>query len=238
MSFESRLIFDGVADVYERSRPGYAAEAVAWISQRLPLGRVLDLGAGTGKLTRQLLPYALEIVAVEPGDEMRRVLQEVVRGVEVVFGTAEEIPLPDESVDVVTVAQAFHWFDTEAALAEMYRVLRPMGGFAIVWNAWDDDDPLLSAINELLLPLRRPAEAGDTKERILTSPLFTSHDERAFPNVERVDADRVVEQVSSISGVLAAPAEDRERVLGEVRSLVGGIVEVRMITHVLAADRA
>jgi len=239
MSFESRLIFDGVADVYERSRPGYAPEAVTWISQRLPLGRVLDLGAGTGKLTRQLVPYALEVVAVEPGDEMRRVLQEVVPGVEALYGTAEEIPLPDESVDVVTVAQAFHWFDVDAALAEMYRVLRPMGGYAIVWNAWDDDDPLLHAINDLLRPLRPAREDDDAKGRILSSPLFTSHDERAFPNVERVDADRVVDQVSSISAVVGASAEDRDRVLGEVRALVGGgVVDFRMITHVIAADRA
>jgi SAM-dependent methyltransferase len=239
MSFESRLIFDGVADVYERSRPGYAPEAVTWISQRLPLGRVLDLGAGTGKLTRQLVPYALEVVAVEPGDEMRRVLQEVVPGVEALYGTAEEIPLPDESVDVVTVAQAFHWFDIDSALAEMHRVLRPMGGYAIVWNAWDDDDPLLNAINELLRPLRPPRETDDAKERILSSPLFTSHDERTFPNVERVDAERVVDQVSSISAVVGASAKDRERVLGEVRALVGdGVVDFRMITNVIAADRA
>jgi SAM-dependent methyltransferase len=212
---------------------------VTWISQRLPLGRVLDLGAGTGKLTRQLVPYALEVVAVEPGDEMRRVLQEVVPGVEALYGTAEEIPLPDESVDVVTVAQAFHWFDIDSALAEMHRVLRPMGGYAIVWNAWDDDDPLLNAINELLRPLRPPRETDDAKERILSSPLFTSHDERTFPNVERVDAERVVDQVSSISAVVGASAEDRERVLGEVRALVGdGVVDFRMITNVIAADRA
>ena len=238
MSFESRLIFDGVADVYERSRPGYAPAAVTWISQRLPLGRVLDLGAGTGKLTRQLVPYALEVVAVEPGDDMRRVLQEMVPGVEALYGTAEDIPLPDESVDAVTVAQAFHWFDMDAALAEMYRVLRPMGGIAIVWNAWDDDDPLLSAINDLLRPLRPPVAGDDKKAQILASPLFTSHDERAFPNVEQVDADRVVEQVSSISAVAAAPPEERERVLGEVRALVGdGSADFRNITQVIAADR-
>ena len=234
-----RCSFDGVADVYERSRPGYAAEAVTWISQRLPLGRVLDLGAGTGKLTRQLVPYALEIVAVEPGDEMRRVLTEMVPGVEALFGTAEEIPLPAESVDAVTVAQAFHWFEIDAALAEIHRVLRPMGGLAIVWNAWDDDDPLLSAIDDVLRPLRPPVADRDERPQILASPWFTSHDEREFPNVERVDADRVVGQVSSISAVAVEPPEERARVLDEVRALVGGgTVDFRMITHVIAADRA
>jgi ubiquinone/menaquinone biosynthesis C-methylase UbiE len=234
-----RCSFDGVAEAYERSRPGYAAEAVEWISQRLPLGRVLDLGAGTGKLTRQLVPYALEVVAVEPGDEMRRVLQEVVPGVEALFGTAEDIPLPDESVDVVTVAQAFHWFEIDAALAEMQRVLRPMGGMAIVWNERDDEDPLMRAIDELLRPLWPPASDDDTKEQILASPVFVSHDERAFPNVERVDANCVVERVSSISVVAAASKEAREPLLAEVRAVVGErMVDFPMITHVVAADRA
>jgi ubiquinone/menaquinone biosynthesis C-methylase UbiE len=233
-----RCSFDGVADVYERSRPGYAADAVTWISQRLPLGRVLDLGAGTGKLTRQLVPYALDVVAVEPGDEMRRVLQEVVPGVEALFGTAEAIPLPDESVDAVTVAQAFHWFEVDRALAEIYRVLRPMGGLAIVWNAWDDDDPLMNAIDDLIRPLRQPG-SDDKKAQVLASTLFTSYDERAFPNVDRIDADRVVDQVSSISAVAAATPGERERILNEARALVGdGTVDFRMITNVIAADRA
>jgi hypothetical protein len=97
----------------------------------------------------------------------------------------------------------------------------------------------LNAINELLRPLRPPRETDDAKERILSSPLFTSHDERTFPNVERVDAERVVDQVSSISAVVGASAKDRERVLGEVRALVGdGVVDFRMITNVIAADRA
>jgi ubiquinone/menaquinone biosynthesis C-methylase UbiE len=233
-----RCSFDGVAETYERSRPGYAPEAVEWISQRLPLGRVLDLGAGTGKLTRQLVPYALEVVAVEPGDEMRRVLQEAVPGVEALFGTAEEIPLSDESVDVVTVAQAVHWFELDAALPEIHRVLRPMGGLAIVWNERDDEEPLMRTIDELLRPLRPPLGDDKLEEQILASPLFTSHDERSFPNHELVDADRAVERVSSISAISAGAPDERDRVLAELRTLVGdGPVEFRVITRVIAADR-
>jgi ubiquinone/menaquinone biosynthesis C-methylase UbiE len=234
-----RCSFDGVAEAYERSRPGYAPAAVEWISQRLPLGRVLDLGAGTGKLTRQLVPYALEVVAVEPGDEMRRVLQEAVPGVEALFGTAEEIPLPDESVDVVTVAQAVHWFELDVALAEMHRVLRPMGGLAIVWNERDENEPLMRAIADLLEEVRPALGEDKLEEQILASPLFTSHDECSFPNAELLDADRAVEQVSSISAVSAAAPDERDRVLAELRALVGdGPVDFHMITHVLAADRA
>jgi ubiquinone/menaquinone biosynthesis C-methylase UbiE len=236
-----RCSFDGVADVYERSRPGYAPAAVEWIAERLPFHRVLDLGAGTGKLTRQLVPYAREVVAVEPGDEMRRVLQAVVPGVEALFGTAEAIPLPDASVDTITVAQAFHWFEIDDALAEMHRVLRPGGGYGILWNEWDDGDPLLNAINEVIRPLRpaRHDEGGNRKAQVLASRLFTAYDERSFPNVEHVDAERVVEQVSSISAIAAAAPTERERALADVRALVGmGTVDFRMNTCVIAADRA
>src|SRR6478672_11776732 len=119
-----RCSFDSVAEIYERTRPGYSDEALAFVAQRLPLKRVLDLGAGTGKLTRQLVALGADVVAVEPGDAMRAVLERVVPEAQVLAGSAEEIPLPDASVDTVTAAQAFHWFRTDEALAEMYRVLR------------------------------------------------------------------------------------------------------------------
>jgi SAM-dependent methyltransferase len=214
MSFESRLIFDGVADVYERSRPGYAPEAVTWISQRLPLGRVLDLGAGTGKLTRQLVPYALEVVAVEPGDEMRRVLQEVVPGVEALYGTAEEIPLPDESVDVVTVAQAFHWMEPQPVLREVVRLLRPGGVFAAYDYDWPpviepEVDEAFAAHHEARGEARRRLalveRAGtDRKQRhldeIRASGLFRSPRELVCHGWEEVDFGRVIGLAESIGG--------------------------------------
>ena len=134
-----RLSFESVADVYERTRPAYAPDALAFVAQRLPLRRVLDLGAGTGKLTRQLVELGADVVAVEPGDAMRALLERVVPEAEALAVSAESIPLPDVSVDVVTVAQAFHWFRPTEALAEMHRVLRPGGGFALFWNHWDED---------------------------------------------------------------------------------------------------
>lgn len=149
-----RLSFDTVADTYERTRPQYAAEALAFIAERLPLRQVLDLGAGTGKLTRQLVALATDVVAVEPGDAMRAVLERVVPEARALAGSAERIPLPDASIDVVTVGQAFHWFRADEALAEMHRVLRPGGGYALLWNRWDDDDPLLHELNDLIERLR------------------------------------------------------------------------------------
>jgi ubiquinone/menaquinone biosynthesis C-methylase UbiE len=235
-----RLSFDSVAEAYERSRPDYAADALAWIAARLPLRRVLDLAAGTGKLTRQLLAAGAEVVAVEPGEEMRAVFRRVLPDVELLPGTAEAIPLDDGSVDVVAVAQAFHWFRTEDALREMHRVLRPGGGYALLWNEWDDEDGLMKALNNVVEALRPHREVVDwARETLERSPLFRDLEERTFRHAEELPAAVVVERVSSVSAVAAAVPTDRERALAEVRSLVGsGTVHFPMITTVLAADRA
>jgi ubiquinone/menaquinone biosynthesis C-methylase UbiE len=119
--------FEQAADAYERARPTYPQAAVAWLCERLAVRRgrrVLDLAAGTGKLTRSLVAAGADVVAVEPIAAMRERLPPEVEALD---GTAEAIPLPGASVDAVTVAQAFHWFDAEPALAEIHRVLRPGG---------------------------------------------------------------------------------------------------------------
>jgi len=238
-----RLSFDNVADVYERSRPGYAPAALAWLAERLGIGpgrRVLDLAAGTGKLTRQLLALGAEVVAVEPGDEMRAVLARAVPRAEAIAGSAEAIPLPDRSVDTITVAQAFHWFQVEETLSEMHRVLRPGGGFALLWNEWDDEDELLHALNEIVEPLRPESRREDgRREALEQSTLFTGLEERAFRHEELLAAKTVVERASSVSAISAAEPDVRERALAAVRALVGdGAVRFPLITTVLVADRA
>jgi ubiquinone/menaquinone biosynthesis C-methylase UbiE len=234
-----RLSFDSVADVYERSRPSYAPDAVAWIAEQLPFGRVLDLGAGTGKLTRQLVALGVDVVAVEPGDEMRRVFQRVLPGIELHAGGAEAIPLPDGSVDTVTVAQAFHWFDRPAAFGEMHRVLEPGGGYALLWNVNDQEDALMKAIDAVVDTLRTGVHRHDGElEDILASPLFSAVEQRVFPHVEEIDAGAAVERVSSVSAVSAAAPELRDRTLQEVRNLVGpGTVRFPMNTTVVIAHR-
>src|SRR5947207_16006721 len=119
--------FELVADLYERARPGYPPEAIAWLAEQLDLraGRtVLDLGAGTGKLTRALVATGAHVIAVEPGDAMRAELSRAVPEAQALCGAAEEIPLPDASLDAIAVGQAFHWFRHDEALPELHRVLR------------------------------------------------------------------------------------------------------------------
>jgi SAM-dependent methyltransferase len=129
--------FGDVADRYERARPLYPQAALSELAARCGLRSgtpVADLGAGTGKLTRQVAALGADVVAVEPAAGMRRRLEAEVPGVPVLDGTAEDIPLPGASVEIVTVGQAFHWFDTHRALDEIARVLRPAGWLALLWN--------------------------------------------------------------------------------------------------------
>src|SRR6516162_10656140 len=130
------LSFGSAAAAYERGRPSYPPEAINWL---LPRGarQVLDLGAGTGKLTTRLVERGLEVVAVDPIPDMLEVLGKSLPDTPALLGTAEEIPLPDDSVDAVLVAQAWHWVDPERAIPEVARVLRPGGRLGLVWNTRD-----------------------------------------------------------------------------------------------------
>jgi len=145
--------FDAGAADYERARPGYPHEVGELLSRELGLGpgsRVCDLAAGTGKLTRLLVGRGLDVVAVEPVAGMRAQLAEVLPEVEVLDGTAEAIPLGDGTVDAVTVAQAFHWFRVDEALAEIRRVLRPGCGVALVWNRRDESVEWVRRMSEVI----------------------------------------------------------------------------------------
>jgi SAM-dependent methyltransferase len=228
------------AAAYERGRPGYPAAAVEFLTARLRLepGRtVVDLAAGTGKLTRLLAATGAEVVAVEPVAEMRAALPADVRAVD---GTAEAMPLPAASADAVTVAQAFHWFDGDAALAEIHRVLRPGGVLALVWNRRRMDDPLNRAVEELVAPYRGHTPAlrtGAWRAHFERTELFGPLDEHTFPNDQSLDADGLVDRVASISFIASLDEAERADVLSAVRALAGGRVVVPHDTEVHLTER-
>lgn len=198
--------FGSVADAYERSRPGYPPEAVAWLAGEPPRD-VVDLGAGTGKLTRQLVAAGHRVIAVEPLPEMRALLEQAVPGIRVLAGTGEAMPLADASADVVTVAQAFHWFDQEAALAQIARVLRPGGAVAIVWNARDDSEQWVAELSDAA---NGREGIDETHEVIACSGPFGPVEHAAFSHVQRLDLDLLRDLVLSRSHcAILAPDERR-----------------------------
>jgi SAM-dependent methyltransferase len=213
---------------------------VARIASLLPAGgTVLDLAAGTGKLTRPLLAVGLEVIAVEPVAEMRSALPASVRALE---GTAEAIPLADGDVDGVVVGQAFHWFDGDAALAEIHRVLRPEGLLALLWNTRVESDPVNLAIDELLDPYRRgaPTQRSDAwRAAFDRSTRFAPLEERDFAGEQRLDADGMEARVGSISFIAALDEPERNRVVERARAMAGeGPVTVRYRTEVLIWRRS
>ncbi len=219
--------FASAAELYERARPSYPQDAVDWLIAQTGLAQgrtVVDLGAGTGKLTRLLLPSGARVVAVEPIAEMRAHID----GAEVLAGTAEAIPLPDGCADVVTVAQAFHWFDQDRALPEIHRVLDTQGSLVIVWNMRDLDDHLQRGVEDLLRPVRDEVPGqllGTWREPLARSALFGPATVGEFKYEQQFTTDDLCDRVASTSFVAALPAVDREEVLVRVRALTHGVTE-------------
>jgi SAM-dependent methyltransferase len=208
--------FGAAADIYERARPGYPDAAVDWL---LPEGArtVLDLGAGTGKLTRSLAARELEVVAVEPIAEMRAGLAAALPGVRALEGTAEAIPLGDDSVDAITVAQAWHWVDPERATAEAARVLRPGGTLGLIWNRRDERVDWVARLGQVM-------GSGDAEliemEGIEIGPPFGPTETFVTDWERPMDVDLLVEMAASRSYVITATTRRRKEILDGVRRVV------------------
>ncbi|MEP7223388.1 MAG: class I SAM-dependent methyltransferase [Actinomycetota bacterium] len=208
--------FAEVAGAYERGRPGYPVEAVRWLIGGEPRD-VLDLGAGTGKLTQTLVALGHRVTAVEPLDEMRAQLQAVLPDVTALTGNAEAIPVPDASADAVTSAQAFHWFDHGAALPEIARVLRPGGRLALVWNSRDGRDPWMARLSEIIG--NETVGADDVCAPIDQSGLFESVETAKFRFEQLLDREGLLDLVLSRSYCAKLPPIDREPILEAVGRL-------------------
>ncbi len=218
--------FQTVAGDYERARPDYPDDAGRWLAQRLDLHagrRVLDVAAGTGKLTRVLASTGASVVAVEPVAGMRERLAASLPDVELLDGLAEDIPLQDASVDGATVGQAFHWFDGDRALAEIHRVTRRGGRLAVVYNRRVLEDPLQAALDAVLQPLRRGTPAyrsGQWRSAFARTRGWRSVEETELAHVQLLDREGVVARVASTSFIATLPTDRRAEVLDQIRSLV------------------
>jgi SAM-dependent methyltransferase len=220
-------------EAYERARPEYPPEAIAFLARELDLRpgrRVVDLAAGSGKLSRPLAKLGCEVIAVEPVDEMRAAIGP---GIEALAGTAEAMPLADDSADAVTVGQAFHWFDGPKALAEIERVLRPGGALALVWNRRPvESSELHAAISEIMAPYRGDAPSHGSGAWRDTFAMRDLREER-FDFIQRLDGDGLADRVGSTSFIAALDEPERARVLERVRALVdGGAVDVPYVCEV------
>ncbi len=204
--------FGGVAEAYERGRPTYPADAVQWMVGDQP-SSVLELGAGTGKLTRVLVSLGHDVHATDPDADMLAILEEKVPGTRTAVASAEDIPLADRSVDVVIAAQAFHWFDLDRALPEIARVLRPGGRLCLVWNERNEKIPWVRRLGALIgtqEQLRDPAQA------LIFSELFGFVEEREFSHWQTVDRRTIQDLVLSRSNIAVLDAEGRAAKLAEV----------------------
>jgi SAM-dependent methyltransferase len=239
MSIDPRAAsgFGSVAEAYDRGRPEYPEAALASVLRAVgvgPGGTVLDLAAGTGKLTRTLAALAGRVIAVEPSEGMLGVLRERLPEVDARAGDAAAIPLEDDSVDAVFVAQAFHWFGTRAVCAEIARVLRPRGGLVVIWNReqWSDAGfAWLPAFNELTRPLRKAAGAFPAEEwerAVAESGLFEPLERADAEHVQYATGEDVVDLVASWSWIANLPGAQRSELLAAIRELIGAEAELAL----------
>lgn len=249
--------FGGIASDYDAVRPEYAPEAVARAVEVLGLGtqaHVVDLAAGSGTLTRALAEWFPNLVAVEPDDEMRRVLARRSPGVEVLVGSAERIPFPDSSADAVFVGDAFHWFDGPTAVGQIDRVLRPGGGVGLLWNLWwnDGDDGTTDSLEPPLPAAARAlfddvyvrsgraaarAEKADPAAAFADSP-FGSLEVETFERWRQLSGVEVVDLYSTTSAFASLPGPEREQLKRRLVPLLDAGYRLRITTVLYWGRRA
>lgn len=236
------LSFGRAAARYDQARPTYPAEVAAWAvgpAAGPDRGTVVDVGAGTGLLTRVLEPWVRRVVPVEPDPQMRDHLARATPGVTPLDGSAEHIPLPDGYADAVISGQAYHWFDPERAHAEAARVLRRGGYLAAVWNLRDTDVPWVSELDTLV----DEKDRADTRSRrewpdADFGPLFGPVERFQGGHRVPMDAEALVEMIASRSYYLVAPEWRQAKLREQVRALASRLPERFEMPYVTVAYRA
>ena len=258
MDQDERLLhgssFGAAAAAYDQHRSDYARAAVRWALQPAPGPRVLDLGAGTGKLTAALVALGADVIAVEPDPAMLAELRRALPAAGVLPGRAEAVPLPDASVDAVLAGHALHWFDMDVAGPEIARVLVSGGVLAGLWNVLDDRVDWVAGLERVggsaaigprdTLSSWRAATAGAHLPGTGLAARFGSPEQAEFPHGQRRTADSLVAALATRAGVLVMPEQDQEATLGRIRAFLAvrpetacGEFTVPMLTGVLRVRR-
>jgi ubiquinone/menaquinone biosynthesis C-methylase UbiE len=205
--------FGSVAEAYDRGRPSFPREAVEWLVGKNP-ATVLEVGAGTGKLTEQLVALGHDVHATEPVPEMLDILRRHLPDTRATCAPAEELPVADRSVDVVVAAQAFHWFDLDRALPEIARVLRPGGQIALVWNLRNEKIPWVRKLGALIG--NQELLSRDIAEPLVHSGLFGFVEEASFPFWQDINRETIRDMVLSRSNIALLDEDGRAAKLAEV----------------------
>jgi SAM-dependent methyltransferase len=246
--------FGAAATAYAEHRPDYAQAAVRWALERAPSSRVLDLGAGTGKLTATLVALGAEVIAVEPDSAMLTELRRALPAVGALPDSAEAIPLPDASVDAVLAGNALHWFDMNVAGPEIARVLAPGGILAGLWNVMDNRVDWVAGLERVSGSAAIGARDTLSSWRAATADMhlpntglvaqFGSPEQAEFPHGQRRTADSLVATIATRAGMLVMPEQEQEATLGRIRAFLAsrpetarGEFTLPMLTGVLRVRR-
>lgn len=209
--------FGAAADIYERGRPSYPADAVEWLVPAAAR-KVVDLGAGTGKLTRLIHERGWDVVAVEPSEGMREQFARAVPGVPALAGSGEDIPLEDGSVDAVVVAQAWHWVDPELAVPEVGRVLTPGGQLGLVWNLRDEREDWVAELNRIVRYYGTPLDGQNGVEAIAAP--FGPIERHTVEWQYHLNRSELVDLLTSRSYVIRLSDADRSVLLADIDTLL------------------
>jgi ubiquinone/menaquinone biosynthesis C-methylase UbiE len=218
--------FQLAGDAYERGRPEYPQESIEHLKKVLELNpgaKVADLGAGTGKFTKLLSPMGLNLIAIEPVAGMIHKFREMHPALAIVQGSAEQIPLPDQSLDAVIAAQAFHWFQGEPALCEIHRVLKRDGTLGMIWNARDESIDWVARLTEIIDPHEGGAPRYKSmlwRDAFTKTNLFGRLEVKHFRYIQSGPPEMIRDRVASISFISALPANAKSEVLNQVTELL------------------
>lgn len=234
-----KAALDGFANeaiAYDRGRPDYPRDAIDFVTSHFPTsGQILDLAAGTGKFTKLILESHSSVVAVEPVEAMRKTFSKILPQTKILDGTAENIPFSNETFDVVTVAQAFHWFNGEAAIREIARVLKPFGKLVLVWNRRDESVAWVSELSKIINQYEGATpryHSGEWRKAFEKNTMFSQLNQKTFAYQHPGTIQTVVDRVISISFIAALAENEKAKIAEQTKLVLEKDSQTRSQSHI------